>query len=120
MCEVEIETPITVTKASVLAGRKLALVPILRAGLGMVDGVLALVPAARGGAYRPVPGSRDPAPGGILLQAAGGYRRPGGHRAGSDAGHRRLAVDAISQIKKRHPKSVKFMCIIAAPEGLKR
>ena len=47
--EVEVETPITVTKSSVLAGRKLAFVPILRAGLGMVDGALALVPAARVG-----------------------------------------------------------------------
>ena len=49
LCEVEVETPITVTKSSVLAGRKLAFVPILRAGLGMVDGALALVPAARVG-----------------------------------------------------------------------
>ena len=47
LCEVEVESPITVTKSSVLAGRKLAFVPILRAGLGMVDGALALVPAAR-------------------------------------------------------------------------
>lgn len=88
LCEVEVETPITVTKSSVLAGRKLAFVPILRAGLGMVDGALALVPAARVGHIGLYRGSRDPAPGGILLQAAGGYRRPGGHRAGSDAGHR--------------------------------
>lgn len=49
LCEVEVETPITITKSQVIAGRKLAFVPILRAGLGMVDGAIELVPAARVG-----------------------------------------------------------------------
>lgn len=118
LCEVEVETPITVTKSSVLAGRKLAFVPIRGPGWAWWTGRWPWCPR-RGWGISACTGIPRPCTGGILLQAAGGYRRPGGHRAGSDAGHRRLAVDAISQIKQRHPKSVKFMCIIAAPEGLK-
>ena len=113
------ETPITITKSKVIAGRKLAFVPILRAGLGMVDGAIELVPAARVGhigLYRD-PETLKPVeyycklPGDIQerevivldpMLATGGS-----------------AVDAIAQIKSRHPKNIKFMCIIAAPEGLK-
>lgn len=117
--EVEVETPIETCMTPMIAGKKLAVVPILRAGLGMVNGILALVPSAKVGhigLYRdeethepheyycklPTPIDQrtivvtDP------MLATGGS-----------------AVDAISQIKQRHPKSVKFMCIIAAPEGLK-
>ena len=117
--EVEIETPIAVAHTKVLAGRKLALVPILRAGLGMVDGMLTLLPAAKVGhigLYRneetlePVEyycklpsdiAERDV----IVLDpmlATGGSAR-----------------DAITQIKKRGARSIKFIGIIAAPEGLK-
>ena len=53
--EVEVETPIALARTHVLAGRKLALVPILRAGLGMVDGMLTLIPAAKGRPHWPVP-----------------------------------------------------------------
>ena len=118
-CEVEIETPITITKSRVIAGRKLAFVPILRAGLGMVAGAIELVPAAKVGhiglyrdpeSLKPVeyycklPGDIDEREVIVLdpMLATGGS-----------------AVDAITQIKKRNPKSIKFMCIIAAPEGLK-
>ena len=117
--EVEIETPIAVAHTQVLSGRKLALVPILRAGLGMVDGMLTLLPAAKVGhigLYRneetlePVEyycklpsdiAERDV----IVLDpmlATGGSAR-----------------DAITQIKKRGARSIKFIGIIAAPEGLK-
>ncbi|WP_312640513.1 uracil phosphoribosyltransferase [Hydrogenoanaerobacterium sp.] len=116
--EVEIETPIATAKTKVISGRKLAFVPILRAGLGMVDGVLSLVPAAKIGHiglyrdetthtpveyYCKLPADiteRDV----IVLDpmlATGGS-----------------AIDAINMIKKRDVKSIKFMCIIAAPEGL--
>ena len=117
-CEVDIETPITKMKSRVIAGRKLAFVPILRAGLGMVDGGLELVPAARVGHiglyrdpetlkpveyYCKLPGDIDERDVIVLdpMLATGGS-----------------AVDAISQIKLRNPRSIKFMCIIAAPEGL--
>ena len=73
--EVEVETPICKCKTRMLAGKKLGIVPILRAGLGMVDGVTTLVPAARSWSYRPVPRSADAGACGILLQAACGCRR---------------------------------------------
>ncbi len=116
--DVEIETPMGKATTKVIAGRKLAFVPILRAGLGMVDGVLALVPAAKVGHiglyrdhqtlmpveyYNKLPqdiSERDV----IVLDpmlATGGS-----------------AIDAISIIKRSNPKSIKFMCIIAAPEGI--
>ena len=118
MTEVEVKTPITVTKSKVIAGRKLAFVPILRAGLGMVDGALALVPAARVGHiglyrdpethmpveyYNKLPGDIADRDVFVLdpMLATGGS-----------------AIDAISIIKEHHPRSVKFLCIIAAPEGM--
>ena len=118
LCEVEVETPITITKSKVIAGRKLAFVPILGAGIGMVEGALELVPAARVGHIGLY---RDPE----TLKPVEYYcKLPG------DISEREVivldpmlatggsAVDAIAQIKKRGPKNIKFMCIIAAPEGL--
>ena len=58
LMNVETVTPMEKTTTQVIAGRKLAFVPILRAGLGMVDGMLSMVPSAKGGPYRPVPGPR--------------------------------------------------------------
>lgn len=68
--EVEIETPICKMKSKVLAGKKLGIVPILRAGLGMVDGVTNLIPACLRRSHWPLPRSRDAESGGILLQAS--------------------------------------------------
>ena len=113
--DVEIETPVSKMTTKALAGKKLAFVPILRAGLGMVDGVLTLVPSARVGHIGLY---RDPA----TLQPVEYYCK-----LPSDIGERDVivldpmlatggsAIDAITQIKKRNPKSIKFMCIIAAP-----
>ena len=117
--EVDVETPVAWTKARVIAGRKLAFVPILRAGLGMVEGGLELVPSARIGHiglyrdkhtlkpveyYCKLPSDIEEREVIVLdpMLATGGS-----------------AADAISQIKKRGAKHIKFMCIIAAPEGLK-
>lgn len=116
--EVEIETPIAVAKTKVISGKKLAFVPILRAGLGMVDGVVALVPSARIGhigLYRD-PDTLKPVEYYCKLPADINEREvivldPMLATGGS-------AVDAITLIKKREPKSIKFMGIIAAPEGL--
>ena len=118
--EVEIETPIAVAKSHVLAGRKLALVPILRAGLGMVDGMLTLLPAAKVGHigmyrneetlepveyYCKLPS--DIAERDVLvldpMLATGGS-----------------ACDAITQIKKRGARSIKFLGIVAVPEGINK
>ena len=118
--EVEIETPIAVARTRVLAGRKLALVPILRAGLGMVDGMLSLLPAAKVGHIGMY---RDET---TLMPVEYYCKLP------SDIHERDVlvldpmlatggsAADAISQIKKRGAKSIKFIGIIAAPEGLEK
>ncbi len=116
--EVEIETPIAVAKTKVISGKKLAFVPILRAGLGMVEGVVALVPSARIGhigLYRD-PETLKPVEYYCKLPADINEREvivldPMLATGGS-------AVDAITLIKKLEPKSIKFMGIIAAPEGL--
>ncbi len=117
--EVEIETPVAIAKTKVISGRKLAFVPILRAGLGMVEGMLSLVPAAKVGhigLYRdpetfvpheyycklpPDISKREV----IVLDpmlATGGS-----------------AIDAIKLLKDKGVVNIKFLCIIAAPEGLK-
>ncbi len=117
--EVEIHTPICTATGKALAGKKLAVVPILRAGLGMVDGMLTLVPSAKVGhigLYRD-PETLKPVEYYCKLPADIGEREvfvvdPMLATGGS-------AIDAITQIKKRGPKHIKFLGIIAAPEGLK-
>ena len=117
--EVEVRTPVAVAKCRVISGRKLSFVPILRAGLGMVDGMLSMVPNAKVGHiglyrdpetlkpveyYCKLPNDIDERDVFVLdpMFATGGS-----------------AVDAISQIKQRHPRKISFVCIIAAPEGIK-
>ena len=114
----EIETPIEKYMTPVLAGRKLALIPILRAGLGMVSGIQALVPSAK-------------------IGHIGLYRDESTHKPveyycklPSSIEERQIivvdpmlatgnsATDAVTMIKKHGGKKIKFMCIIAAPEGL--
>ena len=118
--EVEIETPMAVTKSKVISGRKLAFVPILRAGIGMVDGILKLVPAAKVGHI-------------------GLYRDPATHqpveyycKLPEDSSEREIfvvdpmlatggsSVAAIQMLKDKGCKNIHFMCIIAAPEGVER
>lgn len=117
--EVDVETPVAIAKAKQLSGKKLAVVPILRAGLGMVDGVVALIPAARIGHIGLY---RDPE---TLMPVEYYCKLP------HDIAERDVlvvdpmcatggsAIDAITLIKKRGPKHIKFMCTIAAPEGIK-
>ncbi len=118
LTDVEIETPMQKMTAKALEGRKLAFVPILRAGLGMTDGVLSLVPAAKVGHI-------------------GMYRDPDTHepvayycKLPSDLEERDVfvldpmlatggsAIDAVNKVKQYNPRHIKFMCLIAAPEGL--
>ncbi|MEN0661180.1 uracil phosphoribosyltransferase [Caldifermentibacillus hisashii] len=117
--EIEIETPVAKTKAKVLSGKKLGIVPILRAGMGMVDGILKLIPAAKVGH---VGLYRDPE---TLKPVEYYVKFP------SDIEDRDFivvdpmlatggsAVEAINSLKKRGAKHIIFMCLIAAPEGLK-
>ena len=117
-CEVEVETPIAITHSRVIAGRKRAFVPILRAGIGMVDGAIELVPAAKVGHIGLF---RDPE----TLKPVEYYCKMPGDIHERDVivldpmlATGGSAIDAINQIREFHPKSIKFMCIIAAPEGL--
>jgi uracil phosphoribosyltransferase len=117
--EVEIETPICKTKQNMLEGEDIAIIPILRAGLGFVDGMLALYPNAKVGHI-------------------GLYRDPRTHlpveyycKLPTDIEKRTIfvvdpmlatggsAIDAINSIKQRGGKDIRFMCLIAAPEGIK-
>ena len=117
--DVEVQTPIEVAMEPMISGKKLVFVPILRAGLGMVDGMLQLVPSARvghNGLYRdPVthkpheyycklPSSLEEREVYVLdpMLATGGS-----------------AIDAVNLLKEKGAKNIKFICIIAAPEGIK-
>ncbi len=117
--DIKVQTPCGIADCKQIAGRKMAFVPILRAGLGMVDGCLKLVPSARVGhiglyrneeTLKPVEyycklpkdiDNRDVVVTDPMLATGGS------------------AIDAISLIKQRNPRRIIFMCIIAAPEGLK-
>ena len=120
LVDVEIETPICRTTAKELEGKKLAIVPILRAGLGMVDGMLTMIPAAKVGHiglyrneetlepveyYCKLP--KDCAERAVFvvdpMLATGGS-----------------ASAAITMLKQKGVKNIRFMCIIAAPEGVER
>lgn len=118
MEDVEIETPITKTVQKQIKGKKLAVVPILRAGLGMVNGLLNLVPAAKVGHigmyrdeetlqpheyYCKLPEDIDER----LIVVVDPMLATGGS-----------AIDAISQIKSYGGIHIKFLCLIAAPEGI--
>lgn len=117
--EVEIETPLVVAKTKVISGLKMAFVPILRAGLGMVEGMLNMVPAAKVGhigLYRD-PDTFEPHEYYCKLPTDITSREvyvldPMLATGGS-------AVDAITMLKEKGVKNIKFLCIIAAPEGLK-
>ncbi len=118
--DVTIETPLTKMKAKMISGKKLAIVPILRAGLGMVDGLLSLIPVAKVGHI-------------------GLYRDPATHlpveyycKLPPDIDERIVilvdpmlatggsAIDALTMLKNRGCKHIRFMCLVAAPEGAKR
>lgn len=118
MEDVEVKTPICTTKCKMLSGKKMAVVPILRAGLGMVDGIVNIIPAAKIGhigMYRdeetlqPVEYfcklPQDIAERDVLvvdpMLATGGS-----------------SMDAIAMLKKRGAKSLKLMCLVGAPEGI--
>lgn len=119
LMDVKVETPIAVADAKMIAGKTLAFVPILRAGLGMVDGVLSLVPGAKVGhigMYRD-PETKEPVDYYCKLPSDLSEREvivldPMLATGGS-------AIDAVTKIKKYNPKGIKFMCILAAPEGIK-
>ncbi|AKL93724.1 uracil phosphoribosyltransferase Upp [Clostridium aceticum] len=117
--EIEIETPVCTTKSKVISGKKLGIIPILRAGLGMVDGILQLIPAAKVGH---VGLYRDPE----TLEPVEYYCK-----LPSDVEERDLIVldpmlatggsanAAIQFLKNRGATNIKLVCLIASPEGVK-
>ena len=117
--EIEVETPVAIAKTKIIAGRKLAFVPILRAGIGMLEGVLSMVPAAKVGHIGMY---RDPQ---TLQPVTYNCKLP------SDIHEREVivldpmlatggsAVEAIKILKEKGAVNVKFMCVIASPEGMK-
>ena len=119
LMDVQTETPMCTATTKVLSGKKLAVVPILRAGLGMVEGMLAMIPAAKVGhigLYRD-PETLKPVEYYCKLPADSNEREvfvvdPMLATGGS-------SIDAITIVKRSRPRSIKFLCIIAAPEGLK-
>ena len=117
--EVEIETPLETMTAKMIDGKKLALASILRAGTGLLDGFLAVVPGARVGH---VGLYRDPA----TLQAVEYYFKMPKDMSERDVivvdpmlatGH--SAIAAITRIKALSPRSIKFVCLLTCPEGVK-
>lgn len=116
--KVEIETPVRQAECDMLSGKKLGVIPILRAGLGMLDGVLKLIPAAKVGH---VGLYRDP----DTLKPVEYYCK-----LPADVSQRDLIVvdpmlatggtasAALDFIKEKNPRNLKFMCLIAAPEGI--
>ena len=117
--EVEIETPLETMTATMIDGKKLALASILRAGNGLLDGFLAVVPGARVGHIGLY---RDPA----TLQAVEYYFKMPKDMPERDVivvdpmlatGH--SAIAAISRIKALAPRSIKFVCLLTCPEGVK-
>ena len=116
--EVEIETPICKTKMNMLDGEDIAIVPILRAGLGFVDGMLALVPNAKVGhigLYRD-PDTHEPVEYYCKLPVDIEKRKI--FVVDPMLATRGSAVAAIDFIKQRGGKDIVFMCLIAAPEGI--
>ena len=117
--DVEIDTPVAHTTAQQLAGKKLAIVPILRAGIGMVDGILKLIPAARVGHIGMYRDEETLKPVEYLVKLP------------TDIADRQIflvdpmlatggsAILAIDSLKKRNAHNIKFVCLVAAPEGVK-
>ena len=118
--EVEIQTPITKTTQKQLSGKKLAIVPILRAGIGMVDGLLSLVPAAKVGHIGMYRDEETLKPVEYLVELP------------EDIDQRQIfvvdpmlatggsAILAVDSLKKRGAANIKFVCLVAAPEGVKK
>lgn len=117
--KIKVKTPVEAAQAKVLSGRKLAFVPILRAGNGMLDAMLQMVPAAKVGHIGVYRDEKTLEPVAYYNKLpADIYERdvfvldPMLATGGS-------AVDAIKYIKLHKPKSIKFLCIVAAPQGIK-
>lgn len=116
--DTKVKTPCGIANCKVISGRKLAFVPILRAGLGMVEGALSLVPAARIGHIGLYRDEETLKPVEYYCKLPKDIEKRDVFVTDPMLATGGSAIDAISQIKLRNPRSIKFLCIIAAPEGL--
>jgi uracil phosphoribosyltransferase len=119
MQEIDIETPLETMKAKVIDGKKLVFVSILRAGTGILDGMLSVVPGARVGHIGLY---RDPK----TLTAVEYYFKVPSHMEDRDVvvvdpmlATGNSAIAAIERVKETRPKSIKFVCLLTCPEGIK-
>lgn len=115
---IKVETPCGIADCKHIAGRKMAFVPILRAGLGMVDGCLTLVPSARVGHIGLYRDEETHKPVEYYCKLPNDIEKRDVYIVDPMLATGGSAIDAISQIKLRTPRKIVFMCIIAAPEGL--
>lgn len=120
LTEVEIKTPITTAKTKQLAGRKMAFVPILRAGLGMVDGILSLFPAAKVGHIGMYRNEETLEPQEYYCKLPVGIEDKVVMLVDPMLATGGSACDAIALLKKRGCKHIKFLAIIGAPEGIEK
>ena len=118
--EITVETPLEVTKQTVVKENSVAIVPILRAGLGMVDGILSLFPAAKVGHIGLYRNEETLEPEEYYCKLPVGIDQKVVMVVDPMLATGGSAVDAIKMLKKRGCKNIKFMAIIAAPEGVEK
>ncbi|HAX73917.1 MAG TPA: uracil phosphoribosyltransferase [Firmicutes bacterium] len=117
--EIEIETPVTKTKAQVISGKKMVVVPILRAGLGMVDGILQMIPSARIGHIGIYRDEETLQPVEYFAKFPDGLDKRDIFVVDPMLATGGSAIAAINAIKDRGAKNIKLVCLVGAPEGVK-
>ena len=119
LVDVEVETPLVKTTGKAIP-KNVCLVPVLRAGLGMVDAMLSLLPAARVGHIGLYRDEKTMQPVEYFCKLPKDIEKRDVFVVDPMLATGGSGIDAISQIKQRHPKSIRFLCLIAAPEGIAR
>lgn len=115
----EIETPLTTMQAPTVAGKKVVVVAVLRAGIGMLDGMLAVLPSARVGHIGLARDAKTLQPEEYYFKVPKEIENRDVIIADPMLATGNSAVAAVRRVKACHPKSIKFMCLLAAPEGIK-
>ena len=118
MQEVEVQTPLMSMKTKVLLNKHMIFIPILRAGLGMVDGIIEMIPTARFGHIGLYRDHETLQPVEYYCKLPAGIENKDIVLLDPMLATGGTVVDAVSLIKKRNPRSIKFMCIVASPQGI--
>ncbi|MDR0898940.1 MAG: uracil phosphoribosyltransferase [Lactobacillaceae bacterium] len=117
--DVEIQTPVATTTVKELSGKKVAIVPIIRAGLGMVDGMMSLIPAAKIGHIGMYRDEKTLEPHEYFVKLPEDIDKRDVFVVDPMLATGGSAVDAINSLKSRGAKSIKLVVLVAAPEGVK-